>query len=260
MITIRTLLSGFLFMTCIVERGSVSEAVRADTVAHGIFVGQAYVSRNVYLKGFSDEQRSDWPDGVVATRLRPPEKTGAAQRLELTFSHLVNASGSDEYSNFPIRERAPGEDELNHPRDVFGTVLDSSLEDRDIGVYRTKQSISVGVSVFAWASGISLDAVDFRNNGKRRPMTSAEKTEVVNKKKAEETKTKGYGCTTVPGFLDSAREILRSKVKGSAFSIRISEYANPGCAGHLEEVYVLDVWEDGKEPSRFQCHHYVGAI
>ena len=258
--TIGMLLSGVLFMTCIVERAFVSEAAGADAIAQGIFVGQAYVSRHVYLKGFSDEQRRDWPDGLVASRLRPPEKTGAAQRLELTFSRVVNASGSDEYSDFPIRERAPGEDELNHPPDFFGTVLDSSLEDRDIGVYRTKQSISVGVSVLAWGAGVSLDVVDFRNNGKRRPMTNAETMEVADKKKAVETGTKDYKCTTEPGFLDSATEILRAKVKGSAFSIRISEYSNPGCAGHLEEVYVLDVWEDGKEPSRFECHHYVGAI
>lgn len=117
MIRIGALVSGVVFMTCIVERAFVAEAVSVDTIAQGIFVGQAYVSRNVYLKGFSDERRTDWPDGVVASRLRPPEEKGAAQRLELTFSHIVNASGSDEYSDFPIRERATGEDELHHPPD-----------------------------------------------------------------------------------------------------------------------------------------------
>jgi len=260
MITIGRLVSSFLIIIGIVQTAFAFECVNIETIAQGIFIGQTYVSRNVYLKGFSDAQRSGWPERTVASRLRPLEKKGATQRLELTFFRVVNVSGSDEYSNFPAKERAAGEDESNRPTDVFSTVLDSALEDRDIGVYRTKQPSPEGFSVLAWSSGLSLDVVDFRNNGKPRPMTKAEQKDVATNKKEAATKTKDYECTTVPAFLDSAKEILTSKVKGTAFSIRISGYSNPGCGGHLEEVYVLDVWENGKEASRFEFHHYYGAI
>ena len=253
-------LSSFFIIVGVLQSASASDRVAVDTIVNSIFIGQAYVSRNAYLKGFSDEQQTGWPEHVVASRLRPQDKKHSTQRLELTFSRVVNATGSDEYSNFPTKERAPGQVDSNRSPDVFCTVLDSALEDRDIGVYRTKQPILDSFSVLAWSSALSLDATDFADNGKPRPMTKAKRREVAIEKKKIETKTKDYECTTVPAFLDSAKEILTSKVKGTEFSIRISEYSNPGCGGHLEEVYVLDIWEIGKEPSRFEYHHYYGAI
>jgi hypothetical protein len=43
-------------------------------------------------------------------------------------------------------------------------------------------------------------------------------------------------------------------------AIRLSTYSNPGCLGHLSEVYVLDVIEPGREPRRFEFRHYAGVL
>jgi hypothetical protein len=127
------------------------------------------------------------------------------------------------------------------------------LVDRQIGAYRAKGALKEGYSVIAWSPSISLEQLDWRNHDKPRPMTEAESKDLVKEPPNKD-------CTTTPAYLDSAKEIVSAKIKGTPLNIRISEYSNPGCAGHLAFIYILDVWEKASTPKRFEFYHSFGAL
>jgi hypothetical protein len=77
---------------------------------------------------------------------------------------------------------------------------------------------------------------------------------------SDDSVPKDFECTTVPQFLDSAKVILTATIADSNLSIRLSHFITPGCAGHLSEIYLLDVITPGQEPRRFEFRHYHGVI
>jgi hypothetical protein len=54
--------------------------------------------------------------------------------------------------------------------------------------------------------------------------------------------------------------LLTASLHSSNVTIRLSHYATPGCAGHLSDIYVLDVLAPGHEPRRFEFRHYQGVL
>ena len=224
----------------------------ADDIARGIVIGQAYTSGNVYLGGFSDpgvaDEKREWPKRVTVTALRTPN----ALPLTADFTRALPAD-SEELFSFPQREDGGSAG----PEDLFSTIDSMIVTDPNIALYRSSARIAKPLAVFGWDADLSITGVSFRNNGALRPATRAERLQIAEHKNAAR---KDADCTTEPQFLDAAKVILDARVGKGTTTIRLSTYSNPGCAGHLSEVYVLDVMEPGQEPRRFEFRHYAGIL
>lgn len=232
----------------------VSAAIRvegqhtADEIARAIVIGQAYTSGNVYVGGFSGDEKPDWPTRITVTALR----TANALPLTAEFTRAL-APDSDEQMYFPQREDGGSAG----PEDLFSTIDGMMVTDPNLALYRSTAKINTPFAVFGWSDGISIGDVSFNGNGQPRPATAAERVEIAEaKKKAPPI----ADCTTEPRFLDSAVVILTARVAKTKVTIRLSTYQTPGCAGHLADIYVLDVIEPGRDPRRFEFSHYVGLL
>ena len=232
----------------------VSAAIRvegqhtADEIARAIVIGQAYTSGNVYVGGFSGGEKPEWPARVMVTALR----TANALPLTAEFTRAL-APDSDEQMYFPQREDGGSAG----PEDLFSTIDGMVVTDPNLALYRSLAKVNAPFAVFGWSESIAIGDVSFSGKGRPRPTTAAERAEIA------ETKKKAppiADCTTEPQFLDSAEVILTARVAKTKLSIRLSTYQTPGCAGHLADVYVLDVIEPGRDPRRFEFSHYVGLL
>jgi hypothetical protein len=221
----------------------------ADDIARAIVIGQAYTTGNVYLGGFTGDGPREWPKRVTVTALRTPN----ALPVTAEFTRAL-AADSEEAAYFPQREDGGSAG----PDDLFSTIDSMMLTDPNLALYRAAAKVARPLAVFGWDHGIEITEVSFRNNGARRPTTDAERQAIAGEKKA--AAAKDVDCSTERGFLDSATVILNARVAKTRTTIRLSTYSNPGCAGHLSEVYVLDVLEPGREPQRFEFRHYAGVL
>ena len=225
----------------------------ADAIARGIAIGQAYTSGNVYLGGFSHpgagSEPREWPKRVTITALRTPN----ALPLTADFTRALPAD-SEELASFPQREDGGSAG----PEDVFSTIDSMIVTDPNIAMYRSAVKIAKPLAVFGWDESLALTEISFRNNGAVRPTTDAERAQIAVEKKT--ATPKDLECTTEPQFLDAAKVILQARVGTTRTMIRLSTYSTPGCAGHLSEVYVLDVIEPGQDPRRFEFRHYAGVL
>jgi hypothetical protein len=220
----------------------------ADAIARRIVIGQAYVSGNVYIAGFDPDEKRAWPRRLTLV----PLQEASPRRLVADFFRTVTQDSEEQYQ-FPGRENAG---DASAP-DIFSTVDRAALEDRNLARYRAEDSVESSVAVFGWDAGLPLADISFSENGLPRPTTGSERHEIdVDRKSLP----KAVACATVPQFLDSAKVILTAKVANSSLGIRLSRFITPGCAGHLSEIYLLDVMVPGQEPRRFEFRHYHGVI
>ena len=253
----------FVAAALIVGAARPADGQTVDEIARAIVIGQAYTSGNVYMGGFShpnaqsprvggpgtgDEKR-EWPKRVTVTALKTPN----ALPLTAVFTRAL-APDSEELFYFPQREDGGSAG----PDDLFSTIDSMMVTDPNVALYRSSAKVAKPLAVFGWDEGLSITAVSFRSSGARRPVTDAERIEIAEQKKT--STPKDFECTTEPQFLDAATVILTARVGKTKTAIRLSTYATPGCAGHLSEVYVLDVLEPGRDPRRFEFRHYVGVL
>lgn len=227
--------------------GAVAARQTAEGIARSIVVGQAYPSGNVYVAGFIEDEPRPWPGRLVGVPLNPDR----AERITADFFRIV-AQDSEEHYYFAQREADTFED------DVFATIDRAAITDRNLARYRAPVPSDRAVSFFGWDDRVELVDVSHRSRGQARPATVREREEIA----ADRMKSipKDFECTTVPQFLDDAKIILTAKVANTKLSIRLSKYSTPGCAGHLADIYVLDVIEPGRDPRRFEFLHYQGVL
>lgn len=218
----------------------------ADGIARALVIGQAYVSGNVYVAGFVEDEPRSWPQHIEGV----PLQEGRRERIAADFFRTV-AQDSEEHYWFPLREA----DALGD--DIFATVDRAAVEDRNLARYRAPTAVDQPVTFLGWDHRLGLVDVSYRTAGELRPVTAAEKKQIASDRKAA---PKDFECTTVPQSLDNAKVILTANVASTTLSIRLSKFSNPGCAGHLSDVYVLDVIEPGRDPRTFQFRHYVGVL
>jgi hypothetical protein len=225
----------------------------ADEIARAIVIGQAYTSGNVYVGGFSrpgsGDGKREWPARLTVTALRTPN----ALPLGADFTRALD-TGSEEAASFPQREDGGSAG----PDDLFSTIDSMMLTDPDLALYRAAAKVARPLAVIGWDRGVAITELSFRNNGAVRPATDAERQAIAEEKKA--AAATDVDCSTERQFLDSATVILNARVAKTRTAIRVSTYSNPGCAGHLSEVYVLDVLEPGQEPRRFEFRHFAGVL
>ena len=220
----------------------------ADEVARAIVIGQAYTSGNVYVAGFVDDPQREWPARIATTSLRTPEPA----RPTADFIRVL-VPDSEEQHSFTQKEDGGSAG----PEDLFSTIDSMVVTDPNLALYRAATRTSRPLAIFGWNERLALIDISFGDAGKPRPVSATERVEIEAEKKSALPIDE---CTTVRQFLDSAEVMLTAKIAKSNFSIRLSRYQNPGCAGHLAEIYVLDVLEPGREPRRFQFSHYVGLL
>ncbi len=245
----RAAIRAVIVLACLLGGVMQGEARQsADAIARRIVIGQAYVSGNVYIAGFDPDEKRAWPRRLTLV----PLQEASPRRLAADFFRTVTQDSEEQYY-FPGRENAG---DVSAP-DLFSTVDRAALEDRNLARYRAEDSVESSVAVFGWDADLPLADISFSEKGQPRPTTASERRELDADKKSL---PKNFECTTVPQFLDSAKVILTAKVANSNVSIRLSRFITPGCAGHLSEIYVLDVLAPGQEPRRFEFRHYHGVI
>ena len=102
-----------------------------------------------------------------------------------------------------------------------------------------------------------MTGISFSERGQLRATNAPERAEIEASRKSSPKESE---CSTVPQFLDAAKVLLTATLAQSNITIRLSSYMTPGCAGHLSEIYVLDVIAPGRDPRRFEFRHYHGVI
>jgi hypothetical protein len=226
--------------------GAADARQTAEEIARSVVIGQAYPSGNVYVAGFIEDEPRPWPRRLVGV----PLNSDRTARITADFFRIV-AQDSEEHYYFPQREADTFED------DVFATIDRAAITDRNLARYRASAPSDKSVSFFGWDDRLELVDVSHRTGGQARPVTAAERKKVA----ADRSRVpKDIECTTVPQFLDDAKIILTANVANTKLSVRLSKYSTPGCAGHLADIYVLDVLEPGRDPRRFEFLHYQGVL
>jgi hypothetical protein len=217
-----------------------------EEIARRVVVGQAYPSGNVYVAGFIEDEPRPWPTRIVGV----PMDANWTGRITADFFRIV-AQDSEEQYYFPQREADSFEE------DVFATIDRAAITDRNLARYRAEKAPDRSVGFFGWDDRLDLVDISRRSAGQTRPVTADERQQVAADRRAI---PKDIECTTVPQFLDDAKVILTASVATSKLSIRLSKYSTPGCAGHLADIYVLDVMEPGRDPRRYEFRHYQGVL
>lgn len=218
----------------------------AEAIARGMVIGQAYAGGNVYVAGFIEEEPRRWPDRIEGV----PLDEGRRERIAADFFRTVVQDSEEQYY-FPQREGDPADD------DVFATIDKAALEDRNLARYRAPVAVERGVGFLGWDAGLLLADISYTTAGQLRPVAEGERKDIEARKSAA---PKDVECSTVPRYLDDARMILTAVVARTRHSIRLSKYTTPGCAGHLADIYVLDVITPGLPLRRFEFVHYQGVI
>jgi hypothetical protein len=221
-----------------------------------VFLGQAYEPSDFYVLGSDPGGGSAWPKRLtfrcMERNIRMADRTGE-------FVKEINASAPAPSGGAQPEESSSG---IKPPTAVgfFGTIDRMEVTDSDIGHYTGTEPVSVPCPVVAFTDAVPLGALDFSQAGKRRPLSQREKLAVRQERARVANETKSVECTTEPGFIDRAEQLWSAKVTGSDLHIRLSTYEDPGCAGHLSAVYVIDLLRRGSLSDSREIRHYAGVL
>lgn len=221
----------------------------AEQIAQAIVIGQAYTSGNVYVGGFlGDVEQREWPQRITTVALRVPD----TQPVSADFIRTLPPDSEEQF--YFTRKEDGGS---AGPDDLFSTIDSMVVTDPHLALYRAAGKRARPIAIFGWNEQLPVVDIRFRDVGRPRPVTEAERLEIAADRK---TALPASECTTEPRFLDSAETMFTATIAKTSFRLRLSTYQNPGCAGHLAEIYVLDVLEPGRDPRRFRFSHYVGVL
>jgi hypothetical protein len=236
-------------LAALILLGTCAGAQPSDTaadIARALVIGQAYTSGNVYVAGFVEEEPRRWPPRIEGV----PLQEGRAERIAADFFRTV-VQDSEEHYYFPQREGDAADD------DLFTTIDNAALDDRNLARYRAPIGVDRAVTFLGSDSRAPLVNISYKQAGQSRPISEAERKEVA---AARKESPKDAECSTEPRYLDSARIVLTADIQKLRASIRLSKYLTPGCAGHLSEIYVLDVMSPNQPAQRFEFRHYHGVL
>lgn len=265
------------FLVCFLPLPNVyaKEESNFQTLDRHIFIGQAYPSGKVYVRRFMENPGavSIWPKTISllpltkGVSLSPSGQARFVQTMKdkienhvLKSAYIPGIEGMDEDHDAcgmgKIKKANPAHKKLS--ADFFDTILDHCETNNSVAIYQITPS-NYSYMVLGTDSNLTLTAPEIIK-GSIRPLTVAEKQLVKREKSETKKSTTDYECTTVPAYLDSAKQIFAAKVKGNDTSLRLSTYLNPGCAGHLGSIYVLDITRNNKLLKSFGIYQYQGAL
>jgi hypothetical protein len=138
--------------------------------------------------------------------------------------------------------------------EFFNGMIDYCETNEDVAVYRTSPS-QFSYTVLGFNPDVALDSVHLVEGP--RPMTAAEEQQATEEKRQNEKIAKD--CTTVPAYIDSADRFLEAALPGG-MTLRLSSYKNPGCAGHLSTIYLIDIVRGNNVLTTFQLVQNQGVL
>jgi hypothetical protein len=260
-----------------VESKMQRQSIEIETLGRYLFIGQVYPSGNAYLKPFTgnSEANSLWPEGLSLIALSGARPDLPRIRRGIFDRRLASRTDNDVVKSLYI----PGVEGMDESHDscglgvinpenalhellsgdFFRTNIDHCEPNDGVGVYRTVRS-NFSVMTIGIADNLSIVSYKIIPDKFPRPLTAFEKQE-VDREKAEAAKDNGkLECTTTPSYLDAASEIFEASMGEGNFTLRVSAYDNPGCAGHLTSTYILDVLRSGELLKKFVLSQYQGAL
>ncbi len=251
--------------------------IAPETVRQNFFLGQVYPSGNVYLKGFSDEMSDNagraWPVRVMFRGVLDEPASSRFQFADFKTELHDTVKGGVQYSKyFPGTEHMDdqhvtcgGEDEYTKNKawgylepDFFLTGSAYCDSNKGVALYITKGKNTQSFRVVATGGMLQVGNIEISNGSKGRPLVAGEADEIAQKKRRGASTAND--CTTIPAYIDDAVILADIAIVDSRTSLRLSSYENPGCMGHLETIYVLDVFEDQRHQKTFELRQSKGPV
>jgi len=242
--------SVFKFLV-IIFLGITSSAAqqKTDDIEKNIFLGQAFASQNVYFIGFAEQVK--WSDNLEFHGLNSSTKTLSSKK------EAVIPACSEKSYFFAEEKNKAKVDYFSGA--FFSTILDDCVEEI-VGVYRSNQKIQSAYNVFAWNPKWEVKNISFKNKDQLRPVAENEIKQMQTEKMQAEKNDTEFECTTEPQFIDNAKIFLEFDFGADGLQGRLSGYFNLGCAGHLADIYILDIFQGKNLIKSVQTYHYQGAI
>jgi hypothetical protein len=221
-----------------------------------LFIGQVYPSGNVYVKSFSENRV--WPKELSLVPLvtdRPSSKAPLfSERMQPAYIPAIEGMDDQHDPCGPIAAKALDLSFEYLSDEFFNGMIDYCETNEDVAVYHTEPS-QFSYTVLAFNSDVVFD--DVRVVEGTRPMTDAERQRTEEEKRQTEKIAKD--CTTVPTYIDSAALFLEAGL-GNGITLRLSSYKNPGCAGHLATIYLVDLIRGNTVLTTFQLVQNQGVL
>ncbi len=224
------------------------QSIDIDRLGESLFIGQSYPSGNVYLRPFSGDSKEAafWPQRLSLIAVGEVKSDLPAVRRGVFNRVLANQEENDIIKSLYI-PGAEGMDEDHDPcglgtvarmnpahvplsTDFFQAMFDHCEPNDGIGVYRTEPS-SYSVMVVAVADNVSLVSHKISVDKDARPLGASE-----------------------------AVQIFEGVVREGNLTVRLSTYDDPGNAGHLASVYILDVFRNGQLIKKFEISQPQGVL
>jgi hypothetical protein len=227
-----------------------------DQLKDQLFIGQVYPSGNVYVKSFSENRV--WPKELSLVPLvtdRPPSKSPLfSERMQPAYIPAIEGMDDQHDPCGPIPAKALDLSFEYLSDEFFNGMIDYCETNEDVAVYHTEPS-QFSYTVLAFNSDVVFDNV--RGVEGTRPMTDAERQRTEEEKRQTEKIAKD--CTTVPTYIDSAALFLEAGL-ANGITLRLSSYKNPGCAGHLATIYLIDLIRGNTVLTTFQLVQNQGVL
>jgi hypothetical protein len=202
-----------------------------------VFIGQVYPSGNVYVKSFSGDR--SWPKELSLLPLVIDRSSSKAALVSETMppAYIPAVEGMDDQHDpcGPLERKALDLSFEYLSDEFFDGMIDYCEANEDVAIYRTSPS-QLSYTVLGFDPDIAFDNVRVVEGP--RPMTAAEEKQAAEVRR--QTETNAADCTTVPTYIDSAARFLEVGI-GNGLTLRLSSYKNPGCAGHLSTIYLIDI-------------------
>jgi hypothetical protein len=227
-----------------------------DTLKKQVFIGQVYPSGSVYVKSFSPGR--SWPKELSLVPIVNDRQPSRAPLVSDTMqpAYIPAVEGMEDQHDpcgpLPVKPLDSSFEYLSD--EFFDGMIDYCETNEDVAVYRTSPS-QFSYTVLGFDPDITLDNIRLVEGP--RPMTAAEERQAVEEKLAAEKIAKD--CTTVPAYIDSAARFLEAGLPGG-MTLRLSSYKNPGCAGHLSTIYLIDILRGNTVITSFQLVQNQGTL
>jgi hypothetical protein len=261
-----------LFLLLVQARPPVAQI---DRLGEEVFIGQLYPSGNAYLKPFTGDSASKplWPENLTLIALGesrsdlPLMRPGALDRVLASTTeddvvksiYIPGLEGMDEGHDAcglgRINRQDPEHVSISH--DFFRANIDHCEPNDGVAVYRSMPS-KYSVMTIGVPAGVAFATQNVILDKRLRPLTAAEKAEIDRQKAA--VSGNSNDCTTEPAYRDAAVQMFEGTTRGGNVTLRVSFYSNPGCGGHIADIYILDLLSNGELLKSFEIRQFQGVL
>jgi hypothetical protein len=242
------LLIAYVLISSAVQANADIKKLSIEKLINSMHLGVAYKTGNMYLTNFQqDSMRSESkaliPVASVLKYIFPHSK-----KMKILTSSLEKNCIENEKE--PLREMYT----------FYYFMEKKNCNGKLIGRYKHKLNLLIdGPMVFGVSNELPIENIKYLSK-KIRPVTKSETLSIAVKKIANDKNNKKWGCTGQPSYIDSAKEAVSFSISESPFSVKISNYSDPGCSGHLTDIYILDIFKMKKLTRTFIHYRHIGNL